>query len=265
MTQCPIITAISEIRGGGIYADDMEQTTYSTIKLGGSDAPITFVCNDIIYYMMVRKLEFARFKLTKPSLLLCKNKAQRMFSGILGRDYAAVYVHILDTAIKKKYIYCQFTRLVNLIGRLEQLIISAVESAKEDVALNVSLPDIFLLPNVDKLIVYRTDVLHDVVNGIIQYINRLNINILLPEPLRLSIDKVDKYEGITLNMAEKVPSIHADSSAAYIDQMAVVLSHEMIVAEYARAVEEYHCYVINHMNKVFDVIHTMISGLLRPI
>lgn len=100
---CPVVQAIKEIRGAGLYKDDPEESAENVIKLGGEGDE--FVCDDMTFYMMARKMELARFELSKPDFAQCKSKYARMFKDVVGNDYSQLYKKIIDKALKKKFLY----------------------------------------------------------------------------------------------------------------------------------------------------------------
>lgn len=260
---CPVVKAIGEIRGGGIYSDDAEETNNNLIKIGGSDSEVEFVCDDMSFYIMSRKMELARFELSKPNLAVIEAKYNAMFRDVVGIDYSALYTRIIDRALKKKYIYDQFVQLVDLLGSMEQTIAAKVDAlGRKGQPINISLPDIFLLPHVDTLIVYRPDILADTMNKIIDYVNKININALLKEPLNIHIPRVEKFAGSPPDMKTKIEPVQSTSSPEeFLAGMHKILDQELVVAKYIQEIEKYQCEVINHVNKVYDACKKIIANM----
>jgi len=261
--QCPIVIAINEIRVGGYYKD--EDSDVNVIKIGGNDSPIEFVCDEVGYYIMSRKMELARFELSNPNHEATNLKYRLSFGWMIPSDYSQLYTRIIDRAIKKDYLYNQFVQLVNLIGEMEEFIITSVAAAgRAGKVINVSLPDIILMPHIDQIIVYRPDVLMATINKIISYINRLNITSLLGEPVQKNIEMVTPFTGIPPCMSTQVISkaVVFDSAEKYLKSMHELLAHEIIVADYVQKVENYQCGVINKMNSIYDVCKKIISLLI---
>ncbi|SIP86076.1 Hypothetical protein PACV_363 [Pacmanvirus A23] len=258
---CPVVAAIKEIRGAGLYSDDDSQ---NMIKLGGSDAEVSMICDEMSFYIMVRKMDMARFELSKPNDVQCKLKYAKMFKNIAGRDYAAIYALLIDSVLKKKFMYNQFVELVNLIGKMEELIeIKVLEVGKAGKSINVTIPDIFLLPNIDMLIIYRPDILEATINKIIDYINKLNVNSLISTNVQTGVKLVEKFTADRPDMDTVVTKIeNAYTVEEYLAKMKEILEHEMRVADYVRLVEKYQCTVINHLNSVYDICKKIINGLL---
>lgn len=254
---CPVVRTIKEIRGSGMYEDGGEETSANVVKLGG-DSSTEYVSDDMTFYMISRKMEFARFELANPDDAACKSKYARMFSNVAGRSYGQVYADIIGMGVKKKFMYKQFVGIIELIGDMEQKIeLRVCKEASSGRHVNVSLPDIILLPHIDKLIMYRADVLEDTINKIISYVNKINVNSLLVEPVTCDLPKVQKFDITAPNMSK---IITADTSLM-LDKMRSVLDQEMEVADYIHKMEKYHCIVINHLNMVYEVCKKIISRL----
>lgn len=259
---CPVVRVIRDIRGGGIYVDDSEESAERVIKLGGSENTTEFIFDDMSFYIMSRKMELARFELSKPTLVACENKYKSMFRDMVDIDYTSLYTRIIDRAFKKKYIYQQFVQLIDLLSELEELILARVDNmGRTNQPINISLPDMFLLPHVDQLIIYRPDILANTMNQIINYINRININALLKEPLRDTVSPVEPFSSTPPNMNTRIEKISANSVESYLTGMKNILAQELEVALYIREIEGYQCKVINHVNKVYDICKKMTAGL----
>jgi hypothetical protein len=250
---CPVQVAIKEIRGAGLHSDGKT----SCIKVGGSSG-CDYICDDMSYVIMTRKMEFARFKLARPDIDTCRQSALIKDAGI---DYTALYTRLITrTVLKKKYLYDQFVQLINLLGRMEPLIIARIRRAK---SLNISIPDIILLPQVDQLILYRTDILCATMNQIIDYMNNLNINSLLNTPIVGKIARLEPGKFNVPDMKTKICELSGDTADEYLAVMEIILNHEIRVAEYIREIEKYHCTVINHMNQVYDRCKALIADLCQ--
>lgn len=260
MSECPVVTTIREIRGGGLYLDEESET--NVIRLGGGETE--FICDSVSFYIMSRKMELARFKLSNPTPDLIAAKVNKMFGDIIGMDYTALYSHIIKKYVAKNgYLYNQFVQLIDLIGTMEELILAKVESAgRKQIPINISIPDIFLSPNVDQLILYRPDILHHVVNQIIDYVNLLNVNSILSTPRRTTVSHVAPFSALVPSMATLVVC-NPTYNFTDIRNLDILLQHEMVVAEYVREVEKYHCMVINHMNLVYSICKDIVEQLVK--
>lgn len=253
---CPVVKAISEIRGAGLFIDD---DTSSIIKLGGNQSNCEIVFDDMLFYMNSRKLELARFELSKPSMSDCETKAKKFYGGI---TYSELYSKLIDTVFKKKYMYEQFVRLVDLISDMEKLIEKKVEYISGmGKPLNITIPDIILLPHIDKLIIYRPDVLNNTTNKIIDYVNKININTIIDNPVRINVKPVDKF--VMRDMNTEIPNITGRNPDEILKSMHQSLEHELNVCKYLHEIEKYQCNVINRLNDVFDVCNRLVSELTK--
>jgi hypothetical protein len=265
---CPVVRAIKEIRGAGLYQDENSESTDRVIKIGGNNSPTELVCDEISFYIMVRKLELARFELSKPNIEDCRIKYKKMFGEVVGLDYSSLYSRLIDTVLDKSHIYRQFVELINLIGELEQTIIIVVRTVgTRGTPINMSVPDMFLHPHIDKLIIYRPDILSDTINKVIDYVNKLNINSILTEKITVSVAPVEKFKpkhlpsmDTIINPAEnEIPS-----PEKFIEVMQSILGQETEVANYIGEIEQYQCYIINRVNEIYDVVRRMINGIISP-
>jgi hypothetical protein len=246
MQDCPVVVAIKEIRGG-FYADESGFGDEFLVKLGGSDG-IDRVCDNVSFYVMKRKLEFARFKLSKPNQQQCVNKYHLMFDHVLKGDstYRQLYDDLADKLFH--YLYDQFIAMVDVIGEMEKFIAIYIQiAAIKNMPLNLSLPDVIFLPDTDIAIMRSPKELAEVTNRVIKYMNGININAIIKDPIVTRLETVAEYEGPMIG-DEVVSSVSED----WLIKMEETLKHEMNVADVLVSVEKYHCVIINRMNDVID-------------
>lgn len=258
---CPVVDAIKSIRGG-FYSTESGFSDDSLVKIGGKER----VCDDVKFYAMKRQLEFARFKLSKPDKQQCEAKYQLMFDGVIGRSYGQLYSMLADKLFK--HLYEQFIILVDLIGEMEKLIANYIQIIAKlsqfRSSINVSLPDIIFLPDTDVTIMRSPDELSEIVNRIICYVNNIDINAIIKEPISVQIEKVPKYVGNRINLqdeetiAEKVSPMD-DNHPIYL--LEETLKHEMVVIDALLDAEKYHCGVINRMSDIIDKCKMIIESL----
>jgi hypothetical protein len=267
--ECPVNRVIKEIRGSGMFDDDAEDSTARVIKLGGSDGSSGESCvlDEMSFYIMSRRIALARFEISNPTVAGCEAKYKSMFHDIVGKEYKALCWHIIDTALEKKHLYNQFVRLVDLLGAVEELIIARVEAlGRAGAPVNVSLPELVLFPHVDRVIVYQPAALAETINQIIRYVNKININSILKEPVAGSISAVGVFSGPALDFSTRIEPISSagrPTVESYMAGMRKILNQELEVAEYVRELEKYHCVIINHMNRIYDVCRQMVGGLTQ--
>jgi hypothetical protein len=262
---CPVVRTMRDIRTGGMYVDDAEDARDRIIRVGSGETAVEYVMNDTAYYMMTRQIEFARFELTRPSAEACKMKFKKMFSDLVGMTEDTLRMHIIDKALTRKYIHEQFMRLVDLIGRIEELIMEKVNelAARPSITLNVSLPDIVFLPRIDQFIIYNPEAAEHTVNKIIDYVNKININSILPEPVNTKIEYVPAMKAPPLTVGELIQKPTGDA-AEMLRDMKKTLERECAVAKYVDQVEQYHCKVINHMTQIYNTCQLLVDGLSAP-
>ncbi len=258
--ECPVVRTIREIRGGGLYDGGDEQDDNTETKnviwlrpefknhkknkiTGGNDCIRSVVCDDMQFYIMSRMMSLARFELSKPDDETIRRKSAIMFKEVAGLSWDECATLLIDTAMPK-HIYKQFVQLINIIGELEEIIVTKLRTMKQ---INISLPDIFLLPYIDRLIVYRPDVLCDTINAIRDYMNKLNVNSMLSEPIKTKIDNIEKFD----EPIDAKPPIQAELPRTIVE-MHEMLNAELLVAKYLVKVEAYQCMVINHMGIIYD-------------
>lgn len=247
--ECPAMAAIREIHGSGIYTDDDSRV----VKIGGAE----IVVDDVSYYMMIRKIELARFELARPTEGQCAAKYASMFHSSIGLDFTAMYSHILDKSLNKRHIRAHFIQLVDMISAMEEVISAKIaKMGMADEPINVSLPNVFLLPHIDKLLAYRPDVLADTMNQLVDYMNKLNVNAIISAPITSRLDPVAPFTATppTIVMGPRTPT------ETHLAAMKRLLAQEELVALYVREVETYHVAVMNsgaiydRCKKIIDTI-----------
>jgi hypothetical protein len=265
-SSCPVLMAITEIRGGGLYGDDAELTDARVVRLGGHSGK-EYVMDNAPFYIMSRKIELARFELTRPDLQSCARKYKFMFGFMEGQTNGSVYNKLIENILGKRFMYEQYIQLVDLLGQLDDLILAKVlYMSNKGTPINISLPDIFMSPHVNQVILYRPDVLERSINDMIDYVNKININSLLSKPMNIHISHVKKIDAVCPDMNAKIHTdshtqSHIDTPEQYIAEMKRLLAIEIDIAMYISAIEKYHSDVINHVNKIYDACGQMVDDL----
>lgn len=216
---------------------------------------------------MKKKLELARFELTKPNEIQCHDKMNSMFRDIYGLNYSQIYKKLIDKLLAKKHMYEQFTQLIILINDMEKYLMTRIFVArKSNTAINISLPTITIPPYIDQIILYDPEALTTIINEIIDYINELNINSILRNTNQIRVKKMDNFTTEKTNPCEYTITIsypeEFNTIDEYIKEMHKLLNHEMLIVEYIMDIEKYHCEVINHINLVFDKCKIIVNDLI---
>jgi hypothetical protein len=227
---CPVQKAIKELRTGGYGGDDDDKAPITHI--GGMDV----VCDNASYYLVTRRITFAR------------DNTKELFTYLIGKTYGEVYTYLLEKVLPQAHIYTHFTNLVDMIESLEQYIAHAVRKTTQ---LNVTLPTLLLRNSIDIEILYNPEALCAVINDIIMYMRKLNVNILLDKPVNTHIEYIEPFKG-TLDTTYTISDGSADD----------LYAHEFVVVKYIAEVEKYHCSVINHTHKLLDICKEIISHIL---
>ena len=262
---CPVVAAISEIRRGGIWIDADEDGGHdddafpprNRIVWGSSNPRIEYA-DEVIFYIMARKLDLARFELSNPTLVRCKIKAKSMF-GQIGVSREDIYIHIVNTAMKRRRIYVLMTHTVEIITALEQCIAAKIAAiAKKGLHINVSLPG--TIPYVDASVMYKPESCTRTANMIIDYIQHLNVNSILREPVTINMTPCDSFD--TMALTGDVPMITASTRDEYLSEMKRVLNEELLIAQYVASIELYHCDVISRLSQVYNACEKIMNGLM---
>jgi hypothetical protein len=253
---CPLVVAIGKIRGGGLYTDDEEQNNNNIVTVGGN-GDTEYICDDTSYWINLRLIETARFEISKPSLDLCKRKFQRMYGDYKGKTREYIYTKIIAESQMKKLMYKQFIALVESLVKLDDWLLAKVDdNARKGKPINITVPDIMLLPHVDVEIIYKPEVLTSTMNSILQYMSKLNINSLLKDPLTIEFGSVPDFNPVnSVNMNDIIPYPDKLTSADdYLTAMKKLSDFEIETAKYVQDIEKYHCEVISKVNCVFHAM-----------
>jgi len=247
--ECPVVKAIREIRGAGIYKDEFDDA--NLIKIGGNEAT-EYICDSVKFFIMMRKMEFARYELTNAPLYNFVKKLP------VCRNYWDMYIYIVNTELDNKYIYKQFVNLIDLIHSIEKYIIAKVERLQHS-SINLSLPKLVFEPDIDEVILYRPDILGAEINKLIKYMGKMNINSIIDEHIDQNIELVKIFDK-KIDFNQLMPDPQKMNVRKYAQEY---MKHEEIVANHVMDVEQYHCYIINHVNDMYKICNKIVECLLR--
>lgn len=237
---CPVVKAIANIKTGGLYSDEDQEENSVKIK------DVDYVCDNVSFYTNLRIINFARFELLKPTIEQYKEKFAQLYpwiqDGQIEISPYILYNNIIESSKMGKYIYSQFIRIVDSIANLEKFISDNI-IVNKNYPLNISLPTLVLPYDANIKLIYSPQLLQMFMNKIISYVNNINLSL----ERRIEIDPIAEF-------TDKIPddniSISSDL-AAYRENIHKLLDAELRITQYLRKIEQYHCLVINHTNRIF--------------
>lgn len=248
------------VTGGAIDADPDDNEWVVRVGGDGGDADTAYVCDDSNYYINLRRIELAHFEATKPSPAQVVAKFHTMFGYMINPKRVAAYKHIITQSQTKDLLYRQILRLADMINRLnELLVIKVMQAAAEgrSAALSVSLPDIDIIPSIDRGIIYDTLLMDAVVDSLLQYMRELDVRPLLRSPLEPEnwepLDRGPRYKsGIEESM---------DVRTKTIENMHKLLDAEEHIVAQVRNIEKYHHRVLGALGKIQVYIRRIMERL----
>lgn len=235
---CAIVQAITEIYGSGIYADE-DDPAYC-VKVGRGETEC--VLDEVVYYIMMTRLEFARADMQQDL-----SRLQHIIAGWRMETPHACYKAIIDATLGKsrraRQHLMQLHELAKSTERYLSLYISRVARTTADPSINVTLPGQLTSPDGD--LEADPAALHRAAGAFITYINTLNINSLLRT----------RYPPVPPLLAPPQVALPATvrANATTLDEARAALADHLAVANVAAAVERYHCAVIVHLRAIYDV------------
>jgi hypothetical protein len=250
---CPVVDTIKNIKSGGLYtdydgsSDDDTNSTNNTIKVGGEGKE--YVCDNVSYVTNLRLIDYARFKLARPSLEEYAEKFTQLFDHLLTKSdelsvsYNRIYLDIIERSLMWKYIHEQFIKIVQMIGLLEKHLLKQVISGKN---YNISLPSLIIPPDANVKIIYSPGLLTIFVNKIINYVNGLNIPGVVKKKvaaIESFTDDIDLNKNITFKLPKTIDE--------YDSTIRKLLDAEVEITIYLHKLELYHCKIINATNELF--------------
>jgi hypothetical protein len=245
---CPVVVAIKEIYGSGVY--DTDQPTYI---VGGNDV----VIDDVTFYTSMRKLTLARFELKKPDANACAVFYTRHFAHIAGKSHEDIKRLIIDAI--PKHVLSTINNLIDLVEQLESSIVMKMENLSRELStcnLNATLPSLTITTT--DAIMYNTELVTTATNAIIDYNNTIQLTCLED----ITVDIVDKLDAFTVESTGNISElVEAETSEQYFAVMHKMLQEEMVVAEYVKKIEQYHINAICKLNQVLKSLEKIINVL----
>jgi len=274
---CPIVNTIKEIKGASWYTDDPEYNEKDVIIMGGFDETssgsshaVAYVCDNAKFHLIVAKMDLARLELQQ-NIDVYRRKFLSDYKPFIGKDYGTAYTYLVDT-ILGPYLYNQFVDIVDRLAQMEELLSAKIDvMSRKNQPINISIPDIIFLPNVDVLIKYDPVILEKTINRVVDYVNKININSIIAAPISINIPHFekfsDRYSGLDMdeliNVNDEFEKIKGKITCEdYIKVMKKILYHKEKILNYVVCVEEYQCAGINHIGKIHQEYKKIIEALV---
>lgn len=260
---CPAMAAVLEIKSGGW------DVSPDAVMIGGRGGE-EVVCDSVNFYVTSRRLRIARLQIDAAAR--AKNNPAdmdhigdtfaRTCDQMFGKHWkdgrpisrGELYERIMSE-VGAGGIRAQIFAILDAIAALERLVMnSAIKSAR-----SLTLPDIVLPAEADLAAFYVPAAARAICNRVVDYVNQLNINAILAEPV------VARIKPLTDPAPETLPRPgdpwYFGQFPASIDDLSSAFSAEIGVAEYAKSAEKFHVVVAKKMCEVFEVIEKMTDGL----
>lgn len=254
---CPIVKARKEIKTAGWFVKEPNLISGSS---AGIDCEMSF--GDMCFYMTARKLDVARFELTRPDLSTSLEYLRRM--DFAGRDYQWLYKRIIQQLPSKMILYHSFTKTYELLVHLEDyIILKLTKNNKDSISkLNVSIPSLQLDKQIAMMVLYAPDALHNAIDAMCLYANSINIKSLTNSKHNKIINNV--VTPTPIDLTTKMPKV-IDNTASTIstitcmEKIKELLHHEMMVAEYIYKIEEFQAESIKVLNQLSTLVKSILS------
>lgn len=255
---CPVVRAISEITGAGLYHDEDDKSRL--IKIGGSDSEITYVCDNASFYFTKRRLELARFELRSanpPTPAEIAAKYDKLYGKIAGLPYTEAVQRLtpdaLDTTYLRRQLICAADSLSVICGAIVRAVAALAANGQ---CVNVSLPTLYL--DEDTLTATLSDParLRDAVNRIVDFNNGLNISSIVSYERR-ALPQLPEFTGKPPTGTIFRPP---NNDAADIRALSTI---EDGLASYFNQLEVYHCEAIRLMARVIDQCKHIVQQLAQ--
>lgn len=259
-----IISSADNGYDGGSEENGIDVVTVPAINIytgAADDKSISYVCDDSAYYINSRRIELAQFEASNPTPAQITAKFHSMFGYMINSKRLTVYKHIINQSQTKVLVHAQLARLADLVNRLnELLVIKVMEAAKEgkSAALAVSLPDIEIIPSIDRGVIFDSLLMDNAIESILQYMRELNVEALLKSPLDDVVDwsPLEKGPRYDPNVEEE-----RDIRTKTIENMYKLLDAEANAVAQIRNIEKFHHHVLIRMGMVQSRIGKIIEKL----
>jgi len=256
--KCPIRIAIDDIRVGGRGNDDPETSTAPTMRIRGAGADdLTYVIDDVQYFLNARSIAIARAKLHKRDL---RKLAAMLFTHHDTRR--EIYDYLLSKSGAPGFALRQLERLLSLVSDVNSVILERASTASAlhvqfrkrqygmESQLDLTLPS--LPPNMEAASAASTAMTPDTMIAI----------------ANAAIDVLNRTDATALGIRKlTVAPFTTSAPAPYVDDTAVAASAEIdrmhgIELEISSHVHKYEIFLaafVNHLAVVFDDVATALK------
>lgn len=251
---CPVVAAINEIQGAGL----LDEEDSRIVNIVGADEPI--IHDEMSFYITKRKLDFARFELSKPNADECRIKYDKMFRDIAGRNYEQVYIYLL-LQLDSRYIAEQFAKIFDIIIYTGQLIAQKIIIHP---TANISIGAEPYIPQNIYSIIMRPTALTICINQICRYISSLNIASIIGPDIDQNIPQLAPFKkSFDLNRSIINTDMTDKSADQCLDIIRDMLSQELEIARYVRDIELYQCDALNHLYRAYAICEKIVTRLSK--
>ncbi len=245
MQRCPVVDAIKKISAGW----DFSGAATPVLKTGSDESQALRTCDGMAYYMTVREMELARFRVSNPTVEQANAFFKKYHDELSGKSYGQVYMSLVGKLSPVKFIFSDFSAITELVAVIEGKVALRVGTAQM-CDLNLSLPDINIYQELVEAATAAPSVLLKLANEFISYCNKLNVNILLDKPSVSEFKLIMAKPPSMLDMSQVIPHLPADGLQSQISSVKKLLKYEMEIVRYLMKVEEYQCNIMNHVYEV---------------
>lgn len=209
------------------------------------------VADNVLYYASVKKINFVRLQLEKANI----NKYKPLFCNILNKQYQQVYEWMMFN-ILSDISYNSLVDLISLLEKMDDLIAIKIIGTKNIIP-NISIPTTTY--DIKKNIIINPDKFHDVVNNLVSFINKYNVNTILSNPITKPVKMLNKYDISTPQWFGTVKVFPKTISA---DNVQSILDNELEIADYVIKIEKHYCTLANKINEIMARCKHIIDNIL---
>jgi hypothetical protein len=279
-SSCAIRSAITEIYGSGVYADE-DDPTYC-IKVGRAETE--YVLDEVAYHIMMTRLEFARAEVRGDHARL--NEMIRRWYTRTGFDshvnpqqYDAIIAETLGRSKHARHHLEQLHELAKHTESYLSLFIAKAARSSPTAGINISIPR---LPPAALPADLETNphALAAAAGALVKYVNALDVSSIVtvnkthipaPPPPPIITDILTSSAINTRSDTSSAINTHSDTSSAintHSDTSSAITTARAALAEYMRianvaaVVERYHRDIIMYLSGVYDIYKKIIEQII---